>query len=330
LQQKLAVRRPVTPAFHAALSAAAASFSRFAAPQTIEGEEIPANEGETIPGHLVYAGGDDVLFLAPVPQALELVLRLRRRFSGYPRRFGQEHVDDSAPWIAARLGRRGLVRPVANSAEAERIGMAFGGNATASAGMCVFHYRWPLESALRAARAVLEEAKDHGRNRLGIVIQRRSGSVSKGFLPFPVGPAGALGAEGNAFAAFQKLLQAFQDRNRDRNQDRKVSPRLASLFRAELAPLLGAHPWQRPPSDAETGAQALREIAKTLAKRVARRRELGNQNALVVEEPLLALGNALLGAGEEPGASVQQVERRILDWSELVIVAAFLAREGEE
>jgi hypothetical protein len=105
---------------------------------------------------------------------------------------------------------------------------------------------------------------------------------------------------------------------------------LASLFRAELAPLLGAHPWQRPPSDAETDAQALREIAKTLAKRVARRRELGNQNALAVEELLLALGDALLGSGEEPGPSVQQVERKILDWSELVTVAAFLAREGKE
>lgn len=312
--------RPITPAFHAAFSAAAASFARIGAPLTIEGEDLP--------GHLVYAGGDDALFLASVPETLELVRRLRLRFSGHPQSFSAKPRTDGerderahSPWLAACVGEYGKVWPAKSSSEVERLGLAFGNGATASAGLCVFHYRWPLSSALRAARQALDEAKRGGRNRLGIVIQRRSGSVTKCFLPFSATDAGRSPVE---------LLQALVE---DFAQGR-VSTRLASLFRAELAPLLGSRPTPGAAKGVSPTPEELWEVACVLAKRVATRREVkeraaekeaGGSNQRIVEH-LLALGEAMRGNGF---ASMEKAEQAIVEWSEVVTAAAFLAREGE-
>jgi hypothetical protein len=64
-------------------------------------------------------------------------------------------------------------------------GLAFGGRATASAGIAVFHHRWPLGRALEEARAAEKFAKRTlGRDALGLTILRRSGQTTVTGLGF--------------------------------------------------------------------------------------------------------------------------------------------------
>ncbi|WP_287788059.1 type III-B CRISPR-associated protein Cas10/Cmr2 [Acidiphilium sp.] len=122
----LDARRPVGPGLHAAISTALHHFA------TVEVPAIVEVHG----GALIYAGGDDVLALVPVENALCCALALRKAFS----------------------------------AEA-----CMGEKASLSLGMAVVHYKEDLRAALDAARGAEKMAKDEGRNRLGLHVMRRSG-----------------------------------------------------------------------------------------------------------------------------------------------------------
>ncbi len=338
-QVKLKQKRFITPAFHASISAAAASFARFSAPMTIEGEGLP--------GHLVYAGGDDALFVAPIPVALELALRLRLRFSGWPSGFGSSVLRDGReaastlreellqrlrhprPWTTARLRERGLPEPPDWWGEADRLGLAFGTRATASVGICVFHYRWPLGSALREARRALDNAKDSGRNALGIVIQRRSGSVSRTVLPFwdqnerqkKEKPQEDQQAADTCLVPALSLLELTHCFAAG---DRVVSPRLATAFRQEISALHVEPVAGRLPSRAAS-TDTFWEVAQALAKRVIRRREINAPKHLVPEFERIVLE---LGEGVRR-AHKQEDVHALFAWSEALTVAAFLARAGD-
>lgn len=117
-------------------------------------------------GELVYAGGDDVLALLPLERALDCAWKL------------------SKAW-GENFGPDGRLYP--------------GERATASAGLVVFHAQDSLRAALTAARRAEERAKDHGRDRLGIVFRRRSGEHAEVTLRWPVVPALA------------ELVTAFRD-----------------------------------------------------------------------------------------------------------------------
>jgi len=172
LEALLGVPWPMTPALHAAFSDACGVFSQRTARRTLEGEAL---------GVLVYAGGDDVLALVPVGPgpggvlevATEIARRLRFRFSGHVRRDnGADIVDPGGREAGFVLDRWGH-------------GLAFGGRATASAGIAVFHHRWPLGRALEEARAAEEFAKRTlGRDALGLTILRRSGQTTLTGLGF--------------------------------------------------------------------------------------------------------------------------------------------------
>lgn len=323
LDSALRERRFLTPAFHASISAAAATFARFGAPMTLEGEQLP--------GHLIYAGGDDALFVAPVPQALELALRLRLRFSGWPKPFQKSLLDNREaidtlqqeledflqrprPWVAARLGQRGRPTPAEQVEDADRLGLAFGTRVTASVGMCVAHFRWPLGAVLREARRSLEEAKHSGRNALAITVQRRSGSISRAVLPFFVRNEDGK-AEFPVLALF-RLVNAL-------GQEREVSTRLATAFRAEIESL---HIGPRAGRQATGGAgSTLWEIGKALARRVVRRRALdGKDNELadIIEDAVIELGRGIRIAHEDDATALYR-------WAEALTVAAFLARPGD-
>jgi len=101
-------------------------------------EDVPDLVAEQS-GYLVYAGGDDVLALTPLATALPLARRLRDE---YPQ-FGRD-TDGRAP--------------------------------TASAGLAIVHYQYDLRAALRAARKAERAAKEAGRDRLRIVVVKRSGA----------------------------------------------------------------------------------------------------------------------------------------------------------
>lgn len=336
---KLKGKRFLTPGFHASISAAAATFARFAVPMTVEGEGLP--------GHLVYAGGDDALFLAPIPVALELALRLRLRFSGWPSGFGSSVLRDGReaastlreellqrlrhprPWTTARLRERGLPEPPDWWGEADRLGLAFGTRATASVGICVFHYRWPLGSALREARRALEEAKERGRNAIGIVIQRRSGSVSRTVLPFwdQNGRQKEEKTQENQQAGGTCLVPALSLLELTHcfaAGDRVVSPRLATAFRQEIS-ALHVEPVAGKLASRAASTDKFWEVAQALAKRVIRRREINAQKQLVPEFERIVLE---LGEGVRR-AHMQDDVHALFAWSEALTVAAFLARAGE-
>jgi CRISPR-associated protein Cmr2 len=126
-QEVLKLKRPVSPALHASFSA---RLSRFAAKRV---PEIVAQYN----GHLIYAGGDDVLAALPLTGALACARDIREALSG-------EDV----------LGMK----------------------ATGSAGIAIAHYKEDLRMALQAARQAESQAKREGRDRLGITALRRSGS----------------------------------------------------------------------------------------------------------------------------------------------------------
>ncbi len=204
-REQLACQWPATPAFHATLSEACATFSQSTAPRTVERDGLL--------GTLVYAGGDDVLALFPVgcpageewEFATEAARRLRWRYSGRVRR--QARGDEPAPESKA-----GFVVD-------DGLRLAFGHDMTASAAIVVFHQRTPLQRALGEARRALEHAKDDlGRNALAISILRRSGQTTRTGLAF------------EGIPALQLVARAFTA---------GLSPRFLSEVNRRLAPLAG-------------------------------------------------------------------------------------------
>lgn len=281
------IERPVTPAIHAALSQICASFAQFAAPYTIEREGLP--------GHLVYAGGDDVLFLAPPLDALRLVSRLRLRYSGYPDPINPS--DDPPLQNGAGNARGQFSRPwfVQKTALGKKwVRLAFGREATASAGMCVFHAKDPLGLALERAREAEKAAKNSGRNALGVVILRRSGQESQAVLPFD-----------RTITYVLMLARWFAQH--------QVSRSLSLLMKAELAALGdGAGQPQH--------YSSLFEMAKTLVGRVIDRRLIEDDQA---REDLRAVVNDL---GVILRNRLGNVDEALRQWSEIVSIAEFIAR----
>ena len=133
----LDARRPVGPGLHAAISAALHHFATIRVPCLIAEAR----------GTLVYAGGDDVLALVPVENALASAIKLREAFS-----------EEAC----------------------------MGDKASLSLGMAVVHYKEDLRAALDAARKAEEAAKHEGRNRLGLHIMRRSGEHAGCTMPWEV------------------------------------------------------------------------------------------------------------------------------------------------
>ncbi|GEM_PF-304753 len=138
-------RRPVTPAFHMAISEALANFSLHFVPQIVQEYQ----------GQLVYAGGDDVLALLPLETVLACAEELQQTYR--------------KPW---EKDSRGMWR------------MLMGSRATMSAAVVVAHYKDDLRSVLQAARDAEKAAKNQGRDVLQLVIRRRSGEHSGALCPW--------------------------------------------------------------------------------------------------------------------------------------------------
>jgi CRISPR-associated protein Cmr2 len=72
-EEALALKRPVSPGLHAALSEALNRFATEIVPEVVKKQK----------GVVIYAGGDDVLAALPVNRALECARELRRKFSSW-------------------------------------------------------------------------------------------------------------------------------------------------------------------------------------------------------------------------------------------------------
>lgn len=127
------------------ISAALGDFSAERAPGIVE------RHG----GELVYAGGDDVLALLPLPGALACARELAQVFS--------------------TVLEKQLPEPQ---------------KATVSAGLVVAHVMEDLRAVLEGARDAERQAKNAGRNRLALSVRRRSGEHATVVPPLASAPEG--------------------------------------------------------------------------------------------------------------------------------------------
>ncbi len=167
----LNAKRPVGPALHASISEALNNFASHIAPGIVEQHK----------GTMIYSGGDDVLALLPMRQAVACADELRRAFQG-------ERDGDTAGWTRA-AGRHYLV---------------MGNKATLSAGIAFVHHKEDLRLALRGARGAEKAAKNSGRNWLTLHFMRRSGEHAQAGLSWDLAPW------------FQKLADIFASGATDR------------------------------------------------------------------------------------------------------------------
>ena len=147
----LLARRPVGPALHAAISSALSTFASEVAPGIVAENY----------GTMIYSGGDDLLALCPVTNALQCANALRNAFSG------KDDATD-AGWRACGDRRR----------------ITMGARASMSAGIAFVHYHDDLRIALETARAALARAKRAGRDCLDLVTARRSGATTSALCPW--------------------------------------------------------------------------------------------------------------------------------------------------
>jgi len=294
---------PMTPALHSSMSEACAVFSQATAPRTLHDDGLPA--------FLVYAGGDDVLALtpigchdptSPVELATEAALRLRLRFSGYVRRgdVGSDTADASSDAGYVFDRREGLA-------------MAFGKRATASAGLAVFHHRWPLGRALEEARQAEKHAKkDLDRDALGIHVLRRSGQTTRTGLRFQ------LTDKVGAVRALQALCHAFASK--------RLSPRFVAEVRQRLAHFRGG-----------LAESTLLGIARPLVREAVSGHlvESASTSADEIMQALDRLAEAAQPPPPEEGRAKPDESKtprdlaRLTGWMDLIEVAAFLGRGDE-
>lgn len=307
---------PMTPALHAAFSEACGVFSQRTARRTVESADAL--------GVLVYAGGDDVLALLPagfdatkgLEYATETARRLRFRFSGHVKRVGDGDGDEVAPDHPAGfvLDRYGL-------------GLALGGQVTASAGIAVFHQRWPLGRALEAAREAEEYAKEAlGRDALGLTILRRSGQATVTGLGFRQRP----GDLPELLQLASPIARAAAERHAEGDWP-DAGARLAALARASARREAGRGdgdvpgPGPSAPADDDPVAtfrgvvEAFREGGPLSPRLVS---ELGARLAPLAAEA--ARDGTSTGSGE-----MREAGRHLSRWLALIEAAAFLGRGGE-
>jgi CRISPR-associated protein Cmr2 len=225
------------PAQHKAISIALTTFASKQAPAIVENDH---------PGRLVYAGGDDVLALLPVSDALAVADELRQALTDVLKRAG--HPDR-----------------------------------TASAGIAIVHHMHPLEGALRAARQAEEKAKaqakseggnGYGRNAVVIDVVRRSGERRQVGMNWSY-PGDVL----QALAPITKVQLAIAENNlsgklthevdheapilagRRDDVDRLIPP---DARKAELKRLFRRHAAEGKESDAEVLAGRIADLAEQI------------------------------------------------------------------
>ena len=155
-QKVLQTRRLMSPSLHAAISSALANFALNAVPCVVE--ELHA-------GRLVYAGGDDVLALLPLSDALPTAHKLRALFSGEAKRISNDILVEfrSKQWTGWLDWNGRQLLTMSN-------------RATASIGTVIAHRLHPLRDVLRQGREAEEDAKElYGRNAICVRWLKRSG-----------------------------------------------------------------------------------------------------------------------------------------------------------
>ncbi len=201
---------PPSPARHVSISAALNGFALDLVRVVVE---------EMCNGKLVYAGGDDVMAMLTVEDALKAALALRVLYSG--------HLPAGADGLLPKgfTGRFEVENGFVRDCKRERLYMTMGPRATASAGLVIAHYLMPLSRALAELRATEKAAKAAGRNALAVRVLKRSGSVATAVGSWPgLTVAGGTVAEDTPFGrSFPGLLARFAEAIREGNLSRRVA-----------------------------------------------------------------------------------------------------------
>lgn len=147
--------RPLAANLHASLSAALSTFALRCVRWVVEERHF---------GRVVYAGGDDVLALLPLTEAVPAARELYALFTGYAEvRNGDLRIKTES---------NGFLQ------WEDEILLMPGPNITLSAGMAIAHHLYPLDAALAAARAAERVAK-HVPNKaaIAVTVLKRSGET---------------------------------------------------------------------------------------------------------------------------------------------------------
>lgn len=173
-------KRALSPNRHLAISGALNDFSLTIVRHVVEEEHL---------GRVIYAGGDDVLAMLPVADALSAMHRLRLAYSGDdPKHNGGRDPD-------------GLTLSQGFAMLDGRPMRMMGTGATASCGLVVAHHQAPLGAVRRELEAAEKRAKNEGgRNAFSITVIKRSGGAL--FLTAKWGEALTLLAELRDFLGF--------------------------------------------------------------------------------------------------------------------------------
>lgn len=151
--------RPMDIVVQSGISTALKNFSQILVPHVVEGECC---------AKLVYAGGDDVMALAPLGTCLNLIDKVRKAFNG-------RHGGDKGGWQffnGERLMLMDEVKLPGLPGEPSQ-GLA----ASASAGVVVAHYTQPLQGVLANVAKVLKVAakEELGRDAFAVLVDKRGG-----------------------------------------------------------------------------------------------------------------------------------------------------------
>ena len=149
-------KRALSPNRHLAISGALNDFSLTVVRHVVEEEHL---------GRVIYAGGDDVLAMLPVVDALSAAQRLRHAYSG---------VD---PAHEGGRDPRGLTLHKGFALLKGKLMRMMGYTATASCGLVVAHHQAPLAAVRRELEAAEKRAKNAGRDRFSITVIKRSGGA---------------------------------------------------------------------------------------------------------------------------------------------------------
>jgi len=275
-------QRLISPAVHAAISHALANFALKLVRLAVE---------ERYAGRVVYAGGDDVLALLPLDEALVAAQELRALFSGEIE-FGDVrkeawHVRFGDPKTTGYLWLDGA--PL----------LTMGPTATASIGIAITHYLQPLDLTLQAMRQAERAAKEvYGRNALCVHLLKRSGEEVRvgGRWFYPNVSQGTI-------TLMMDLYMRFREG--------KLAMRLARAVSEEARAL------------AHLPKEAQRAELKRLLKRHSEDK-MNDEERNNLAECLTALSFALNKHADKVGKSGFE---QMADW---LLLVRFLARGGEE
>jgi CRISPR-associated protein Cmr2 len=154
-QEMLGTPRPLAANLHASLSAALSTFAWRCVRWVVEERHF---------GRVVYAGGDDVLALLPLVEAIPAARELYALFTGHAEVKGGDLriKDDSSGFLEWE----------------DEILLVPGPNITLSAGLAVVHHLYPLDAALAAAREAERAAKAvPGKAAIAVRVLKRSGET---------------------------------------------------------------------------------------------------------------------------------------------------------